>query len=52
MGAKWNEYFINLRCNFLMLPDCLRLKKTKNVCCVFWLPCLPCENDKNQSNIK
>ena len=32
-----------------MLPDCFRRKKTANVCCVFWLPCLPCENDVNES---
>ena len=34
-----------------MLPDCLRRKKTKNVCGVFWLPCLPCENDVKRSKI-
>lgn len=47
MGANWNDYFINLHLYDLMLPDCLRRKKIKNVSCVFWLPCLPCENDVN-----
>jgi len=30
----------------------LRRKKTINVCCVFWLPCLPCENNANRRNTK
>lgn len=45
MGAKWNVYFINLLCYVLMLPDYFRRKKTATVCCVFWLPCLPYENN-------
>jgi len=44
MGAKWHDYFIILRCFGLMLPESLKSKKVKNVCGVFWLPCLPYEN--------
>ena len=43
MGVNWDGYFTKFLCFGLMLPDCLKRKKTKNVCCVFWLPCLPCE---------
>ena len=47
LGANWNGYFINLHCNSLMFPDYFKTKKVKNVCCVFWLPCLPYENEVN-----
>ncbi len=33
-----------------MLPESLERKKIKNVCVVFWLPCLPYENGVNESN--
>jgi hypothetical protein len=44
MGANKSDYFTKMRCYGLMLPESLKSKKVKNVCGVFWLPCLPCEN--------
>lgn len=32
-----------------MLPENWKVKKNKNVCVVFWLPCLPCENGEKRS---
>ena len=34
-----------------MLPESIEIKKNKNVCVIFWLPCLPYENGVNWSKV-
>lgn len=34
-----------------MVLESLERKKIKNVCIVFWLPCLPCENGVKESKL-
>jgi len=43
LSANKTDNFIDLRLNIKMLLEILKPKKIKNVCVVFWLPCLPCE---------
>ena len=50
MGANWNDYFINLPCYGLMLPESLRRKKIATICGGFWVPTLPYENNEYQCN--
>jgi len=44
LSANKTYTFTDLLYIVPMLPESIERKKIKNVCVIFWLPCLPYEN--------